>query len=121
MDKPDSTREPRDDRHFFCVIRGIRSTSSRGLEIGGWNSSRGMRYSESRGCSPFRKIRGHHHHESIMPDMSFPDLGDLRRQLRAHLESLRAACVEWSPLGQPLTMGAPAEVAESASPLSVGV
>ena len=42
-----------------------------------------------------------------MADISASD--DLRRQLDAHVQSLRAAGVEWLPLGPPLLMAAPVE------------
>src|SRR5439155_26772831 len=45
------------------------------------------------------------HHN--MADISASD--DLRRQLDAHVQSLRAAGVEWLPIGPPLLMAAPIE------------
>jgi uracil-DNA glycosylase family 4 len=49
----------------------------------------------------------------------FPDPDNLRRQLEAHIQSLRAAGVEWLPLGAPLSMAAQPLVPED--PVSVSV
>jgi uracil-DNA glycosylase family 4 len=52
-------------------------------------------------------------------DMPFPDPDHLRRQLEAHIQSLRAAGVEWLPLGALISMAPQSHVPEA--PLSVPV